>query len=447
MITGSILAAILALGAIAGLAQDTCNADEVTAAQDAFDTAYKKGAKDIPARTEAIRLGKEFIEKYRSNCELAKVRVDWLTANLPKMEQRLVEVKEEDRKNKLIARFNAGLEAKNWDEVYASGKEILNTWPEDFRDVELALGSIGFDETYNKNNQKYNDDTLKFAKMAIADLEANKKFSANYGVPKDFVYKTKDNALGWMNLIVGYVMQVSKKDKVAAAPYLYKATQAASQETTKNPLPYELIGGYYFDELNKLVDEITVLNKSQSDTDTEEVAKQKVEAIKAKVAMANGTAERAMDAFSRAYNLGFAPAYKAKMKKNVEDAYRVRFGNVTGLDAWMAGVSSKPFPNPTTPIAPISDPEPAKVTGDAGVGTGVGTGNGTGVGTTNGTGVGTANGTGIGSANGTGVGKPSGTAVRTPKGTATTAMPTATTTTTTTAKPKPVVKKPVRKRG
>ena len=61
-----------------------------------------------------------------------------------------------------------------------------------------------------------------------------------------------------------------------------------------------------------------------------------VDEIKAKVAMSNGTAERAMDAFSRAYTYGQAPAYKAKMKKNVEDAYNVRFGKKDGVDPWIA---------------------------------------------------------------------------------------------------------------
>ena len=434
MNTGLILAAVIALGAVANLAQDTCNADEVTAAQDKFDAEYKKGVKDVPARKDAIRLAKEFIEKYSTGCTLAEVRLTWLKTNIPVKEKELREYEERLAKELLIKRFNTGLETKNWDEVYSAGKELLSKYPDDFRDVQLVLGTIGFDETYNKKNSKYNDDTLKFAKMAITDLEENKKFSASFGVPKDFVYKSKDNALGWMNLVVGFITQVGQKNKTAAAPYLYKATQTGASETAKNPLSYELIGGYYFDELNKLVDEIKVLEKSQNDTDPEDVAKQKVDAIKAKVAMANGTAERAMDAFSRAYTHGTVAAYKTQMKKNVEDAYRVRFGNVTGVDAWIVGVNAKPFPNPTSPIQPISDPEPVKTTG----GTGVGTGNGTGVGTPTGTVTGTSTGTAVG----------------TPKGTATTTTPTTTTPTTTTtttttktAKPKTVVKKPVRKRG
>ena len=45
------------------------------------------------------------------------------------------------------------------------------------------------------------------------------------------------------------------------------------------------------------------------------------------------------------------------MKQNVESAYKLRFGKVEGVDTWIAGVAAKPFPNPTSPITPVSDPE------------------------------------------------------------------------------------------
>ncbi|MBK6724434.1 MAG: hypothetical protein IPG58_14545 [Acidobacteria bacterium] len=82
--------------------------------------------------------------------------------------------------------------------------------------------------------------------------------------------------------------------------------------------------------------------------------------LKALVAKSNGTAERAMDAFSRAFSLGQKPDYKARMKKNIEEAYNVRFGKKEPVDSWIATAVAKPFVNPQTPIAPITDPEPVK---------------------------------------------------------------------------------------
>jgi hypothetical protein len=309
----------------------------------------------------------------------------------------------------LVGRFDNALKGKAWDDVYASGKEILQKYPEDFRTVEIVLASLAGEEAF-KGNFKYADEGVRFAKQSIADLDAGKPFVVGgvtrYGLAlKDvynFAYATKEEATGWMNLYIGYILQVNKKDKTGAAPYLYKASQSTA-DVGKNPVSFELIGGYYFDELNKVVEQIQAKAKDQKDTDPADVAQKKVDEIKALVALSNGISERAMDAFSRAYTLGKDPAYKARMKKNVQDAYKVRFAKEDGVDQWIAAAVAKPFINPATPVTPISDPEPVTTT-TSGPGTGVGAANGNGVGAANGTGVGAANGTGIGAANGSGVG-------------------------------------------
>lgn len=177
-----------------------------------------------------------------------------------------------------------------------------------------------------------------------------------------FSYPNRNDAIGWMNLYVGYMTQAGKKDKAGAAPYLYKATQSTSA-AAKNPVSFEMIGAYYFEELNKVVEKIQLAAKDQKDTDAPDIAAKKVEDIKALVAMSNGISERAMDAFSRAFTLAKDPAYKAKMKKNVADAYKVRYAKEEGVDAWITSAVAKPFVNPTTPVAPISDPEPTTTTG------------------------------------------------------------------------------------
>jgi hypothetical protein len=104
---------------------------------------------------------------------------------------------------------------------------LIARWPEEFRAAELVLGSIGLDETAKTPRvTKWNDDTLKYAKMAIADLESGKKFTT-YELP-GFVFKNKDDALGWMNYTVGYITAMDKGNKKDAVTYLYKASQAAS---------------------------------------------------------------------------------------------------------------------------------------------------------------------------------------------------------------------------
>ncbi len=353
------MAAIIALGAVAGFAQDPCtDADGQTKLSDQFRELYPKTT--IEDKKATIAAGKQFLEKYGA-CESAKEFSDYLKTAVPTLEKALATRIDRERFNALLKKFDDGLKASNWDDVYAAGKQILSEKPDDFRDAELVLGSIGLDETAKTPRvTKWNDDTLKFAKQSIADLEAGKTFKT-FGVSQ-FKYKNKDDALGWMNYTVGYIYYFDKANKKEGLGYLYKASQLAS-DTKNNPIVYQSIGSYYFDEVRKLAGEVDVLAKTQNPTDTEEVAKQKVDAIKAKVALVNGTSEAAIDAYTRAYKLAKADpksqkAYTDSLLKTMQDLYNVRFGKTDGFDAFIAQIDKKPMPNPLLPVTPISDPEP-----------------------------------------------------------------------------------------
>ena len=349
-----LLAAMVGFGAVAGSAQDPCgDAEGQLALSDKFREEFPK--KDLPGRKAAIDTGKQFLEKYGA-CESAKDMVEYLKGALPTMEKTYKALVAENEKQGLYTRFDTAVKAKNWDDVYASGREILAKEPEQL-DVIITLGSIGYDELFEGRTAfKYNDDTLRYARQAIAAIEAGKT-SKTFGLFQ-WSFKDKQTALAELNLTIGYLTQVALKNKKDAAPFLYKVTQS-STAASKNPIPYELIGRFYFDELNVLVEKIKAAEASQNASDTPEVAQKKVDDIKALVAMANGTAERAMDAFSRAFTNADPKAteYKKQMKQNVEAAYKLRFGKVDGVDTWIAGVAGKPFPNPTSPITPVSDPE------------------------------------------------------------------------------------------
>lgn len=374
MNVGLILAAVIALGAVAGFAQDTCVAAEVEAAQDKFDVEYKKGLKDRAGRREAIRLGKEFIEKYGTGCSIADVRLTWLKTNIPVKEQELKKAEADDAKNALVARFDNALKAKNWDEVYSSGKEIMSKYPDEYRPAEIVLAAVGGEEAFFRANYKYNDEALRFAKQSIADIEAGKPFVLKdakgvdvirWGLSLKGVYNfefvNKEDALGWLNMYIGYITAVAQKNKSAALPYLYKST-LGNTESSKQPTAYGLIGYYYVEQGDKLVDEIKTLEAAQSDKDPEEVAKQKVEAIKAKVAISNGTNQRAIDALARAHSLAKDAKYKADIKKAIDFSYNRRFGKMDGIDAWIANAVKQPFENPSNPVTPVSDPEPVTTT-------------------------------------------------------------------------------------
>jgi len=382
---GLILASILALGAVTGFAQDPCtDAAGQAAASDNITTLFQK-RKEGEGFSALVEAAKQFLEKY-GNCESSKPMKNYILGDpdatdpklkapkLPVWEASAREQKMAAVRGPLVSRFDTALNAKNLDEVYAGGKDILAKFPEDFRTVEIVLATAGGEEAM-KNNPKYAADALNYAKMAIADLEANKSFNVGdtprYGLSlKDkagkyvynYEFNNKADALAWMNTYAGYITAITQKNKQAALPYLYKATQASGTDAAKFATTYEIIGGYYFDELNKVIEQIQAKTKEQKDTDTPEVAQAKVDELKKLVAQSNGISERAMDAFARAYTFAPAtdPTYKARMKKNVDDAYFRRFGKNEGVDTWISSAIAKPLVNPTTPIAPISDPEPVK---------------------------------------------------------------------------------------
>lgn len=382
MNNGLILAAVIALATVVGFAQDPCaDVDAMNKAQDNFDTLYANKT-DLNVRGQAIQAGKDFIDKYGS-CEPAKVRVDWLKLNVPKMEKKLADDRAAKAKSELLTRFDNALKTKNWDEVYVSGKEIMAKYPDEYRPTEIVLAAVGGEEAFFRANYKYNDDALKFAKQSIADLEAGKAFTLGtqirYGLselkpgtpkktnyaPTDFLYNFefsgKEDALGWLNMYIGYITSVAQKNKAAALPYLYKST-LGNTESSKQPTAFGLIGYYYVEQGDKLVDEIKALEAAQSDKDPEDVAKQKIEAIKAKVAISNGTNQRAIDALARAHSLAKDAKYKADIKKAIDFSYNRRFGKMEGLDAWVANSVKQPFENPNTPVTPVSDPEPVTTT-------------------------------------------------------------------------------------
>lgn len=345
-----------AASAGATYAQDVCADIEGQQAiykrfTDAFD-------KDIPTRKNAVTAAKEYIEKYGA-CADAKPQVDYLKGYIPPTEAAIKKYEDDIAKGDLFKRFNTAMDSKNWDEVYASGKEIVAKEGDSQigNDVTLALGSIGLDESY-KNNDKYNADTVRYAQMGIEKLQSGKPFktygvstkNTNYSYINQKFPDTKANALGWMNFTIGYIKYYRDKDKKGALPFLYAASQTNSFVKTK-PEIYTAIGQYYLDQIVTLEAERTEKLKASNNEETDET--------RANLALQKGYADRGFDAYARAYKLiGTTPADKAvrdSIYNRLKAAYEVRNGNVTGLDAYISSVVAKPMPSPTTEVTPIVD--------------------------------------------------------------------------------------------
>jgi len=358
---------VLAAGSTAAFAQAGCDNPEEIEALD------KKIRENYPKNTtlkEAIDSGKQFLEKYGA-CEAPKEFADWVKAQMPKWEERYQKYNDAEAMKKLFARFDAGINSDNPDEIYGAGREILaKPGQADNLNIMVPMAMSGILASY-KNNPKYADDSLKLAKTVIAKLkagaEATKKNAAGegtYGALK--LEFTKQEALDELAYGTASITNFVKKDKKAALPLYYELSQT-SPKYKNEPRVYATIGSYYMEEAGKLGDEIAIMIQKQKTLPTDDEKVKYDAEIKAKVGLFNGYTERAIDAFSRANKVAPSgtPAektFKDSLFKQVQDLYKRRFDKETGLNDYIAATLAKPFPNPTSEVTPINDPEPTETT-------------------------------------------------------------------------------------
>jgi hypothetical protein len=398
----TLAAVFIAAGAGSSYAQAGC---DDTDAINALDARIRTNYPKVATRQEAVNAGKEFLEKFGA-CEATKEFTDWLKPLIPKWED---SVKKEDfrkKMNELFTKFDQGINNKKYDDVYSAGKEILVVEPKNVH-VMIPLGLIALNESYNKN-YKYNDDALRYAKMAIDALNAGaepkkdkdgKPMLNKAGQP---AYSTwdfgKQEAIDELTYSMAYINYYAKSDKKIALPLYYQLSQSQGRFKDE-PRVFASIGDYYVTEAGKLGEEIAAMIAKQKAMTTDE-EKEKIDVeIKGKVGLFNGYTERAIDAFSRAHKV--APTatandktYKDTLFKTISDLYKRRFDKEVGMNEYIAATLAKPFPNPTSEVTPINDPDPVTTTTT----TGVGAANGSGVGAANGTSVGAASGNGVGMA-------------------------------------------------
>jgi hypothetical protein len=356
--------------AVSVFAQDVCA--EVEAKQALYKQFTDNFAdKTIEKRQTAVDAGKQYLGKYGA-CADDKAIVDYLNANIPAMEKRIEGEKKGVAKTALYKRFDDSVTASRTADIFSSGKEILAGEP-DFVDVTLTLASAGFDQTIaNPPVDTFNNDTITYAKMAIQQIEANKASkTGDYGV-KQYSYNTKqfggkDNALGLMNYNIGYILyyRQGKTDaakRKEALPYLYKSTQYNAFSKT-NPFVYQTIGAWYLDQAIQMDAERQKKITAAGDKDTDETI--------AMLGVQKGYADRAIDAYARAYSLAKADpknqTYANGLYTKLKELYSFRYsGKTEGIDQFVAGVMSKPLADPTTEVTPVKEEVPATTTTTSG---------------------------------------------------------------------------------
>lgn len=318
---------------------------------------YQRFLKDrigagIAEWTAAIATGKEYLQKCSALSGQDEVK-NYVMSQIPKLENKISQKKIAD----MELRFNAELKANNAEGLIASAKDLINLDRPYSLDLILDIASVGFDRAAaDPPLDKYNSDAIAYAKMALQKMsEGETSGNADkYGFYAE--YKTKDcvdgktNATGWMNYTIGYITHARLKQPKEAASYLFKSTQVGC-ETKNFSEAYRMIGAWYLDEIIKL-------NNRYKEITTANDGKENAESL-AVYAMIKGYAERALDAYARAYKIASTnskatQAYKDVLLRRVKEVYGLRYDtDLLNVDDYVATALVKPFTDPTVPVTAI----------------------------------------------------------------------------------------------
>jgi tetratricopeptide (TPR) repeat protein len=355
---GIFLTVFAAVTAAPTFAQDVCK--DV----DANQALYKKYTDNYAGTLEqvktAIAAAEEYIQKYEA-CKDDKgvatfaEQVNYFKGALPERKDFVDKSVKAADGAKLYDRFNTAAKAKNVAEILASGKEVVAKYPNDL-DVIIIMASAAFDEVIAKPTvTTFNNDAITYSKSAIEKIEAGvKSESGNYGA-WGYVLKNKNNALGILNYSIGNTLLLDAAKKKEAAPYFYKAAQVESN-IKNEPIIYRAIGANYLDEVVALDKKRTEIIKAAGDKDTEESL--------ATEAMQKGYAERAINAYARAYKIAKGDPKKKDLVEplatTLKQLYAFRYTGKTldNIDTYVATVTSNTLVDPTTTVTPVKEEVP-----------------------------------------------------------------------------------------
>lgn len=306
------IGALLALVAFASvtISQTPPMSEEKAALYTKYYDLRKSGAE---GRKAAYPVAKEFLQKFGSEDDAYVAAVRKFVSEY---EKDLVEES-----------FYKAYNTKEYGKAFDIGRGILKDDPENFS-VLGTLVRAGYFYAYAGNNA-LNNDTAAFARRALEALETGK-------VTKPHPFTTSDEARGFINLALGFVLRDSAPAEAATAFH-----KAASISVTKDdPSIYFYLGD--------------AILKAEYDPLSEEYKKQfggKDESPEQKAMYDRllKIGERAVDAYARSVALSSKPEYakfRATAMAELTEVYKSFHNNSdAGLSELIANVLSKPLPD------------------------------------------------------------------------------------------------------
>lgn len=288
--------------------------------------------KKVPAtQKNAFETGKQYLEKYESCNDQYSTAV-----------RKFVKAYEEALAGANLQNdFVKAFDAKDWAKAFDLGKQLMAKDPEDVRTAVLTSWA-GY-SAVSGGNQALNADALAVITKTVGMIEGGKT-AANWGV-----FKSKDDALGWLNFTLGALNL--KSNPKEAAGYLVKAAQSDSTAKSEPSTYSYLAFAYEKGEWEPLVAKYKTFTEVNDES-------------RMLLANINLVVDRMIDAYARAIafagNDATAQKNKAEWTRILTDLYKSRHNNSdAGLTELLANVKNTPLLQTT----PVTTPPPVETTG------------------------------------------------------------------------------------
>ncbi len=222
------------------------------------------------------------------------------------------------------------LDAKNYNDGFALGKEMLAEQPDNL-DVLMNLAYAGYATSATPEGAAFANDAIAYSRKAVQLLEAGT-------TPKSFApFLDKNDATAYSYFIDGSLSM--DKEPAAAAGKIYKATQIDSQ-IKNDPLAYYLIAAYYEDIYAKLSTDLKAKTAAKTITDEES---------KKVMARINEAIDMMLDAYARTCKRAEAtknPNY-GTWKARLDQVYKFRKGTSDGIAEFITYKNTTPLADPS----------------------------------------------------------------------------------------------------
>jgi hypothetical protein len=307
-------------------------------------------------------LYKRFTDNYKTNQavanEAAKEYLEKYPNDDPKIIAYLKDFVSKYEKGSRKGQLDTLVRDKKFDEAFKLGKEVLASQPDDLPTL-LATAWSGLNLATTGKDAN-NVEATNYARKAIQLIEAGK--TPEEGKP----FAAKDETLGWLNYALGIFSL--KNNPTEATNSLIKAAQYEGF-VKKDPQTYALLAiAYQAGQYNKLRDDFKTRFEGKPESPESKAALETL----------NQVMDRIIDAYARAVALSGTDAKYAAKKtewmKQLTDFYKFRnHDSEAGLNELIAGVLSKPLPQPatitTTPTTtPTTNTTPATGAGNSSTG-------------------------------------------------------------------------------